>query len=128
VGYAVTGRPHHHGYLQRLAVDPAEHRHGVGRALVLDSLAWLRRHGATSVLVNTQESNRAALRLYEDLGFEREPHGLDVLVCDLDQVGRASPTSPSSGGTVASSRLLTDELGSSEPGARPTRIPGRGVL
>jgi ribosomal protein S18 acetylase RimI-like enzyme len=87
VGYAVTGRSHVHGYLQRLAVDPRDQGRGHGRALVIDALDWLRRRGATSALVNTQQTNTAALALYEDLGFEREPHGLDVLVCDLD-VGR----------------------------------------
>jgi ribosomal protein S18 acetylase RimI-like enzyme len=83
VGYAVTGRSHDHGYLQRLAVDPREHGRGLGRALVLDALDWLRRRGATSALVNTQQSNTAALALYERLGFEREAHGLDVLVHEL---------------------------------------------
>jgi ribosomal protein S18 acetylase RimI-like enzyme len=79
VGYAVTGRSHDRGYLQRLAVHPDRHHEGIGRSLVLDALTWLRRRGTTSVLVNTQESNTAALALYQDLGFTREPHGLDVL-------------------------------------------------
>jgi ribosomal protein S18 acetylase RimI-like enzyme len=87
VGYAVTGRSHVHGYLQRLAVAPSEQGRGVGRALVVDALSWLRRRGAGSALVNTQESNKAALGLYEALGFEREPDGLDVLVLDLDHAG-----------------------------------------
>ena len=79
VGYAVTGRSHDRGYLQRLAVHPDRQHEGIGRSLVLDALTWLRRRGTTSVLVNTQESNTAALALYQDLGFTREPHGLDVL-------------------------------------------------
>jgi ribosomal protein S18 acetylase RimI-like enzyme len=83
VGYSVTGRSHDHGYLQRLAVDPREHGRGIGRALVLDSLHWLDRRGVTSVLVNTQEANRAALALYESVGFDLEPGGLDVLTVDL---------------------------------------------
>lgn len=90
VGYAVTGRSQYRGYLQRLAVEPSEQGRGIGRALVQDALTWLRRRGATSVLVNTQESNLAALALYEDLGFERRPDGLDVLTCDLD-LRRPSP-------------------------------------
>ena len=79
VGYHVTGRAGILGYLQRLAVQPAYHGRGIGTALVGDALAWCRRHRCTSVMVNTQEANRRALRLYEHLGFIPEPHGLAVL-------------------------------------------------
>ena len=78
-GYAVAGRSLERGYLQRLAVDPAHQGHGLGTALVLDALWWLRRRGATSTLVNTQEANDAALALYERLGFRRQAEGLAVL-------------------------------------------------
>jgi ribosomal protein S18 acetylase RimI-like enzyme len=79
VGYAVTGRAGTIGYLQRLAVLPHKQRRGIGRALVLDALVWVQRRGATSLLVNTQETNTAALELYERTGFEREAYGLAVL-------------------------------------------------
>jgi len=79
VGYAVTGRAGSLGYLQRLAVQPEHHRRGIGHALVLDALQWARRRGATSVLVNTQETNTDAVRLYEGMGFTREAYGLAVL-------------------------------------------------
>jgi ribosomal protein S18 acetylase RimI-like enzyme len=78
-GYAITGRAGRRGYLQRLAVDPSVQRQGVGTALALDGLRWVRRRGASEVLVNTQESNTAALSLYERLGFRRQPSGLAVL-------------------------------------------------
>lgn len=84
VGYAVTGRAGSIGYLQRLAVLPDRQRRGIGRALVADALVWARRRGAASVLVNTQESNDAAVQLYERLGFRREAYGLAVLERDLD--------------------------------------------
>jgi ribosomal protein S18 acetylase RimI-like enzyme len=83
IGYAITGRASSRGYLQRLAVDPERQRAGVGTALVVDGLRWLRRWGAREVLVNTQEANTVALRLYEALGFRREPEGLAVLRCAL---------------------------------------------
>jgi ribosomal protein S18 acetylase RimI-like enzyme len=79
VAYAVTGRAGHHGYLQRLAVDPAARREGYGRAIVLDGLRWLRRHGATQALVNTQSDNEAALALYQACGFRELPTGLCVM-------------------------------------------------
>ncbi len=79
VGYAVTGRAGPRGYLQRLAVDPAHQRAGLGGALVVDGMRWLRRWGAKEVLVNTQEGNEPAVRLYEALGFRLRPEGLAVL-------------------------------------------------
>ncbi|WP_421117981.1 GNAT family N-acetyltransferase [Aquihabitans daechungensis] len=78
-GYAITGRAADRGYLQRLAVDPARHREGIGAALVADSIRWLRRTGARVAVVNTQERNDGALALYLATGFVLEPHGLTVL-------------------------------------------------
>jgi ribosomal protein S18 acetylase RimI-like enzyme len=79
VGYAVAGRAGTRGYLQRLAVDPAQQRRGIGRALVLDALSWLARRGVEQVVVNTQPDNAPALALYAALGFRTQPGGLDVL-------------------------------------------------
>jgi ribosomal protein S18 acetylase RimI-like enzyme len=70
-GYAITGRDNRLGFLQRLAVAPAAQRHGIGRALVLDSLGWLGRWRVQRVLVNTPAANEAALALYEGAGFHR---------------------------------------------------------
>lgn len=83
VGYAVTGRAGRRGYVQRLAVDPGLQRQGIGAALVIDGLRWLRRRRAREALVNTQLGNDAALALYERLGFRRQPTGLSVLEVDL---------------------------------------------
>jgi ribosomal protein S18 acetylase RimI-like enzyme len=87
VGYAVTGRAGARGYLQRLAVQPTHQGTGIGGALVADGLRWLRRWSAREVLVNTQEDNVTALRLYERLGFAREPEGLAVLRRELGGTG-----------------------------------------
>jgi ribosomal protein S18 acetylase RimI-like enzyme len=78
-GYAVTGKAGRRGFLQRLAVDPDREGLGLGRALVLDGLGWLRRRGVERVVVNTQEANARALALYEQLGFRRQHAGLAVL-------------------------------------------------
>jgi ribosomal protein S18 acetylase RimI-like enzyme len=82
-GYAVTGRAGRRGFLQRLAVDPGFEGRGLGRALVLDGLGWLRRRGVERVVVNTQEANGRALTLYEQLGFRRQHAGLAVLRTNL---------------------------------------------
>lgn len=79
VGYAITGRAGPRGYLQRLAVDPDQQRLGIGTALVVDGLRWLRRWRARQVLVNTQVDNDSALGLYLALGFRLQRDGLAVL-------------------------------------------------
>jgi GNAT superfamily N-acetyltransferase len=79
IGYAVCGRAGHRGYVQRLAVDPAAQGRGVGAALLVDGLRWLRRWGARDALVNTQVGNDRSLRLYQRSGFVLQPDGLAVL-------------------------------------------------
>lgn len=79
LAYAVTGMSGNQGYLQRLAVHPSYRRRGLGRALGLDGLRWLRRKGAAEAVVNTQLGNEAALSLYLSLGFRPEPVQLSVL-------------------------------------------------
>jgi len=79
VAYAVSGRAGSQGYLQRLAVDPAVQGRGLGTALVADSLGWLKRRGAKTVWVNTQEANETALALYAKTGFRSAAHQLAVL-------------------------------------------------
>jgi len=78
-GYAIAGRSATQGYLQRLAVHPDHRRIGLGRALGLDGLRWLRRRGVTEAVVNTQLGNEPALALYLSLGFRKEPMQLSVL-------------------------------------------------
>ena len=85
VGYAVTGRAGRRGFLQRLAVDPGHQRLGMGRALAVDALRWLRRWRVEQAVVNTQIGNEAALALYESLGFRREAAGLSVLSAALER-------------------------------------------
>lgn len=84
VGYAVCGRAGPRGYVQRLAVAPACQGRGVGAALLVDGLRWLRRWGARDALVNTQEDNATSLRLYQRTGFVLQPDGLAVLQISLD--------------------------------------------
>ena len=79
LAYSVTGLSATQGYLQRLAVDPGHRRMGLGRALGLDGLRWLRRKGVTEAVVNTQLGNEPALALYLSLGFRMERMQLSVL-------------------------------------------------
>lgn len=79
IAYAVSGRAGKRGFLQRLAVDPDHQRHGIGQALAIDGLRWMKRRGVERAMVNTQHDNDGALALYQRLGFRLQPGGLAVL-------------------------------------------------
>jgi ribosomal protein S18 acetylase RimI-like enzyme len=66
-----------------LAVLPAARGQGLGRSLVGDVLRWMQRRGAARALVNTQQTNEAALALYRACGFQVQPEGLRVLARSL---------------------------------------------
>jgi len=60
------------GEVYVLGVDPAAQRGGLGAALTIAGLAYLRDvRGVSEVVLYVDESNPAAMRMYEKLGFER---------------------------------------------------------
>ena len=59
------------GEVYVLGVDPGGHRKGLGRALSVAGLRHLTDRGLTTAILYVDESNRAAVRLYESLGFAR---------------------------------------------------------
>ena len=72
--------PHDHppiGEVYIVAVHPSEQGRGLGPALTLAGLHSLRERGLSSVLLYVDESNTAAVRVYERLGFTR--HAVDVM-------------------------------------------------
>lgn len=89
-GYAVFGLAGRRGYLQRLAVDPAQAGAGLGSILIRDGLHWLARRGAHSALVNTQTRNERALHVYRSHGFVLQSYQLVVLTASL----ASAPLSP----------------------------------
>ncbi|HUR75244.1 MAG TPA: N-acetylglutaminylglutamine synthetase [Sporichthya sp.] len=70
---AAFGDPDHGSSLWCLAVDPQCARPGVGEALVLELAARLSAGGASSVDLSVLHDNEPAIRLYEKLGFSRQP-------------------------------------------------------
>jgi mycothiol synthase len=60
------------GWVEQLAVARSARGLGLGRALLLHSLAELRERGATTLALGVQGENGNALGLYRDVGFEVE--------------------------------------------------------
>jgi len=60
------------GYIAMLAVDKKQRKGGIGTELVCRALERMRKAGCVSVVLETEVSNEAAMRLYERLGFVRE--------------------------------------------------------
>lgn len=61
------------GEFRMLAVDPAAHGRGHGRTLSTWVVDELRRRGFGSVVLSSSTTMTTAHRLYESLGFERDP-------------------------------------------------------
>ena len=78
--HGTDGAGHAHrpvGEIYVLGVSPDAHRGGLGRTLVAAGLAYLSARGLPDVILYVDESNAAALALYERAGFTRR--GVDVL-------------------------------------------------
>ena len=57
------------GYVEKVAVKPAQRGRGLARALLADAFARSRAHGATASMLST-DSRTGALGLYEKVGME----------------------------------------------------------
>ena len=60
------------GYIAMLAVDPSCRRMGLGRKLVERNIEAMQELGANEIVLETEITNLAALKLYESFGFLRE--------------------------------------------------------
>ncbi len=74
------GDGHHHepiGEVYVVGVDPGERGSGLGRALTLAGLRYLRSRGLFQVMLYVDETNTAAIGMYESIGFNH--WGTDVM-------------------------------------------------
>jgi mycothiol synthase len=74
------------GEVYVVGVDPAEQGTGLGRALTLIGLQYLRSRGLPEVMLYVDEANGAAIRLYQSLGFAHS--GTDVMFASVGPAGR----------------------------------------
>ena len=80
--------------IRMLAVDPARHGRGVGRALTEACIERARAEGRRRLVLHTGDSMPAAKHLYESLSFQRDTAldfspvpGIDLLGYGLDLTG-----------------------------------------
>ncbi len=69
VGFAHAYRDDENCKLDKLYVDPAQQRRGLGAALLAEIERWARAHGAARVRLQVNRGNAAALRAYARYGF-----------------------------------------------------------
>ena len=68
----MTGFDGHRGWVYYLAVDPAQRRSGLGRALMQAAEAWLAERGAPKIQLMVRADNAEAMSFYAALGLESQ--------------------------------------------------------
>jgi ribosomal protein S18 acetylase RimI-like enzyme len=59
-----------YGYIDDIAVEPGFRGRGVGQALIERAIEWAKSNGLPGLMLETQDNNVVACRLYERCGFE----------------------------------------------------------
>jgi [ribosomal protein S18]-alanine N-acetyltransferase len=71
IGYQFNALDGEYGYLVRIAVHPAYNGKGIGARLMAEAIRFFKSAHSTRIMLNTQEENTHAHRLYEWFGFVR---------------------------------------------------------
>lgn len=71
IGYQFNTVEADYGYLVRIAVHPAFERQGIGARLMAEAVRYFASERVTRIMLNTEEQNTHAHRLYEWFGFIR---------------------------------------------------------
>lgn len=83
IGYTLCTVERGSGTLGRLAVVPESRGHGIGAALVAESLRYMALAGATTISLCTQEENATSRSLYAQFGLRELPGRLELLIGDV---------------------------------------------
>jgi ribosomal-protein-alanine N-acetyltransferase len=83
VGYQYNARDQEYGYLVRIAVHPSASGKAIGVRLMSEAINFFQRARVVRIMLNTQDDNTHAHRLYEWFGFVRIPQMGFVLRKDL---------------------------------------------
>jgi streptothricin acetyltransferase len=59
-----------YAYIDDVIVDVNHRKQGVGRALIMQAIEWAKENGFPGLMLETQNNNVSACRLYESCGFE----------------------------------------------------------
>src|SRR5262245_13982926 len=82
VGVVMCGHDGRRGHIYHLAVDPAYRRYGLGKRLVQESLAGLRRAGVVRAIILVDDYNLGGAEFWKRAGWEEipgaVPMGIDV--------------------------------------------------
>jgi [ribosomal protein S18]-alanine N-acetyltransferase len=73
IGYQFNALDGEYGYLVRIAVHPSASGKAIGARLMAEAIAFFKRSHVLRIMLNTQEDNTHAHRLYEWFGFIRVP-------------------------------------------------------
>jgi [ribosomal protein S18]-alanine N-acetyltransferase len=71
VGYQFNALDGEYGYLVRIAVHPDINSHGIGARLMAEAVRFFQSAHSARIMLNTQQENTHAHRLYEWFGFVR---------------------------------------------------------
>jgi len=72
VGTVMAGYDGHRGWINYLAVDPAERAQGRGRALMAEAERLLRAAGCPKLNLQVRATNAAAVEFYRRLGYVQD--------------------------------------------------------
>ena len=73
IGYQFNALDDEFGYLVRIAVYPSASGKGIGVRLMSEAITFFKQANVLRIMLNTQEDNTYAHRLYEWFGFVRIP-------------------------------------------------------
>jgi ribosomal-protein-alanine N-acetyltransferase len=73
IGYQFNAVDHEYGYLVRIAVHPSVNGRGIGARLMAEAINFFQHAHVLRIMLNTQDDNVHAHKLYEWFGFVRIP-------------------------------------------------------